>query len=281
MDIRQSPQYCQFMKLLDWRVEKAGKWQVFIKKFPIVGSLIKIQRVTPPVPFEEIEKLAKRHRAFKVVIEFDKLLKSPRLPNTYKVYKSPFLPTKTIIINLKRTEAEIFNSFSPEKRRAVRKAEKNGVVVKKGTAEEFIFLKKRSLLEKLILPFGSKREIKALWKVFAPSQAKILIAYLPPNSPNTHNIPNFTPLAGILLLFHQKTAYYWQAAATNKGKKLFAPSHLVWEALKIAKKLGCTEFDFEGIYDERFPISSWKGFTKFKGEFGGREITYPNPLLKK
>jgi lipid II:glycine glycyltransferase (peptidoglycan interpeptide bridge formation enzyme) len=51
---------------------------------------------------------------------------------------------------------------------------------------------------------------------------------------------------------------------------------LVWEALKLAKKRGCRIFDFEGIYDERFPkaAASWKGFTKFKEGFGGEKIVY-------
>lgn len=256
------------MEALGWKVEKIGKWQAFIKRFPIFGSLIKIQRIIPPIPFEEIEKLAKKHRAFKIVVEFDKSPKSLKLPSTYRIYKSPFLPTKTIIIDLKRTEQEIFKSFTPEKRRAIRKAEKNGIVVEKvNNPQIFVSLKQKSLLEKLIVPIGSKKEIVSLWNAFAPKQAKIIMAYC-----------QNKPTAGVFLLFHEKMSYYWLAASIKKGKKLFAPTLLVWEALKLSKKLGCTEFDFEGIYDKRFPISSWKGFTKFKQGFGGKETFFPEPI---
>ena len=51
---------------------------------------------------------------------------------------------------------------------------------------------------------------------------------------------------------------------------------LVWEAFKLAKKRGCQIFDFEGIYDERFPKAgtAWKGFTKFKEGFGGEKVVF-------
>lgn len=273
-DIRQSEKYSQFLKKLGWQTEKIGKTFVFIRKFPLIGSLVKVQRVVLPIPFSQIEKIAKKHRAFKTIIEFSNC----RIANYeelekhgYCINNSPFLPTKTIIIDLKKPEEEIFNSFSPEKRRAIRKAEKNGLVVKiVDNPLPFINLKQKSLLEKLIVPVGSKKEIISLWESFAPEQAKILIVHF-----------KVKPVAGIFMLLHEKMAYYWLAASTNKGKKLFAPSLLVWEALKTAKKLGCTEFDFEGIYDERFPISSWKGFTKFKQGFGGKEVLFPKPVDKK
>ena len=267
MDIRQSQEYAGFMRLIGWQVEKVGQWQAFIKKFPLIGSLIKIQRISSPVPYNEIKTLAQKLRAFKTVIEFDEINPKYKILNTkYKICHSPFLPTKTILIDLKRPESEIFNSFSPEKRRAVRRAEKNKLTVKEGSVEEFISLKRRSLLEKFILPIGEQKDILALNKAFS-LKISFFIAYSP------------RPVAGILLLFHQKTAYYWQAASLNKGKKLSVPSLLVWEALKLSKQKGCEIFDFEGIYDERFPINSWKGFTKFKQGFGGKEIEFSKPLI--
>ena len=47
---------------------------------------------------------------------------------------------------------------------------------------------------------------------------------------------------------------------------------------KERKKEGKKVFDFEGIYDERFPLISWKGFTRFKKGFGGIEVEYPGTL---
>jgi lipid II:glycine glycyltransferase (peptidoglycan interpeptide bridge formation enzyme) len=71
------------------------------------------------------------------------------------------------------------------------------------------------------------------------------------------------------------------ACSTKQANKLSAPSLLVWEGVKLAKKKGCKVFDFEGIYDERYKATkSWKGFTRFKMGFGGKVITYPPTLVK-
>ena len=86
-----------------------------------------------------------------------------------------------------------------------------------------------------------------------------------------------SPIGGILLLFWDHTSYYWLVGATKKGKKLFAPTLLVWEALKLSKKRGVKRFDFIGVWDERLPCQNteWKGFSKFKEGFGGKEMYYP------
>jgi len=134
---------------------------------------------------------------------------------------------------------------------------------------DFIWLKEKSAWEKPVIPLMAKKEILSLYQIFCPKNGKILIAY-----------DQEKPVAGIFLLFSGKVAYYWLAAASNLGKKLFAPNLLVYEALLASKKVGCGTFDFEGIYDERFPIKSWLGFTKFKEGFGGREVIYPPSLIK-
>ncbi len=273
-DIRQSPEYAQYLKNIGWQVEKIGQWNAFIKKFPLIGSLVKIQRIEEPIPFEEIEKLAKKHHAFQVIIEpaststREARRGGPQIPHGYKPLKSPFIPTKTLILDLNKPEQEILNCFSKNKRRDIRIAEKNNLIIKEGSPQAFLSLKKKTIWKKGILPIGTDREVLPLCQAFG-QKAKILIAH----SDNS--------IAGILLLFHGKTVYYWQAAATNEGKKMLAPTLLLWEAIKIAKKEEYEQFDFEGVYDERFPKNkSWLGFTHFKQGFGGKEVIYPAPITK-
>lgn len=265
MDIRQSKEYLTFIRSLGWQTEKISGGQAFIKKFPLLGSLIKIQR-TPKLNFQEIDNLAQKHRAFQIIIE---PCTSPQTkPSGFRPLKSPYVPTKTLILDLKPSEEKIFNSFSKNKRRDIRLAEKNKLQIVEGKIEDFIKLKKNYLWQKHILPLGISHDLKLLSQAFGP-KAKVLIA------------KNSSLLAGTLLLFHNKTAYYWQAAATSEGKKLLAPTLLVWEAIKLAKKTGCTVFDFEGVYDPRFPQNrSWQGFTHFKEGFRGKEVIYPQPLIK-
>ena len=57
---------------------------------------------------------------------------------------------------------------------------------------------------------------------------------------------------------------------------MFAPTLLVWEALKLSKKHGAKQFDLVGVWDDRTPhkFHEWKGFTKFKEGFGGKIVYY-------
>lgn len=267
MDIRQSAEYAEFIKSLGWQVEKLGKDQVFIKKFPLLGSLIKIQRARS-LDFDKIDDLARKHRAFQVIIEPSHTQLANHPPG-WRLLHSPFIPTKTLVLDLERSEKAIFESFSKNKRRDILLAKKKGVVVKEGGIEDFIDLKKKCLWQKFIFPIGIRHDLRLLKQVFG-SKAKVLLACF-----------DGKPVAGTLLLFCGKTAYYWQAAATKIGKKNLAPTALVWAAVKLAKKMGFRVFDFEGVADPRFPEQkSWQGFTHFKEGFRGQEVVYPRPITK-
>ena len=217
--------------------------------------------------------LARTYRAFKTIIEPDYNFNHHKPKTDYRPLNTIFSPSKTIFIDLTPTEKDIFNRFSESKRRAIRRAEKNDIVVKESTdIEAFVALKSKQMF-----PFGFllSKEIRLLWKTFKPQHSSLLLAF------HSHDIHQCSkPLAGVLLLFWQKRAYYWLASATDKGKKLFAPTLLVWEELKFSKKKGCTVVDFEVVFDQRFPkaTKSWQGFTRFKEGFGGKEIEYPGPF---
>lgn len=281
-DIRQSESYAQFMEKIGWKVEKLNNTQIFIKKFPLLGSFIKIQRINPPLSFSEIEKLAKKYRAFQIVIEPNQLLSNLAIEQFskygYKMGKSPFSPSKTLIVDLKKEEKEIYENFSKGKRWDIKKAEKNKVKVKESEEiEKFIKIKNEKMgVAKFLLGPSQAKQIKSLWGTFSPKNATLLLAFRSNDLNHSNKV-----VAGILLLFHDKVAYYFLAGSTKKGNKLGAPSLLVWEALKLAKKKGCVLFDFEGIEDPRYKsTSSWAGFTRFKKGFGGKEVEYPGVFMK-
>lgn len=272
-DIRQSPQFAKFMKDLGWQVETIDSNYIYLKKFPLVGFFGKMPRFNKIVDPLQLITLKKTKRIFRFKLSplitidnnryhrFTKQLKK----KGFNIDYSPFNPTTTIQIDLAQCESTIFKNFSEAKRRAVRRAVKNGIKVKESKdIEYFIDIRK---IQYRPLGFLVTNEMKKLWKNFYPGNASLLLAYPPLQS---------KPLAGILLLFYDHIAYYWYASSLTKGKKLFAPTLLIWEAFKLAKKRGCKIFDFEGICDERFPKASksWKGFTKFKEGFGGKKIIF-------
>jgi lipid II:glycine glycyltransferase (peptidoglycan interpeptide bridge formation enzyme) len=267
-DIRQSSQFDQFMKDLHWQIKKIDGQYIYLRKFPFIGYFAKIPRLVFPYNFKELSVFVKRNRIFKLkiapfVYEGDinyKKYKDKLLSFGLKIDNEPFNPTTTIYIDLLQPENKIFQKFSEAKRRAVRKALKNNVsIIVSDDYHAFVDIRKKQFSP---MGFLITNEMKKLWENFFPENAKLLLAF-----------HNKIPVAGIFLLFYDHIAYYWYASALNYGKKLFAPSLLVWEALKLSKKEGCKIFDFEGIYDSRFPKAgeSWKGFTKFKEGFGGEK----------
>lgn len=271
IDIRQSPQFANFMLDLGWEAKKIGPVNVYLKKFPLIGYFAKIPRINGLIPFPQISEFIKKNRIFRVKIAPNilatdknyKLWREEFFQYGYKIESSPFNPTVDIHIDLTQTEEKLFNNFLSAKRRGVRRAIKNKVIVKKSDAyDDFIRIRKKQYAP---MGFLLENEMKKLWKNFYPDNARLLLSY------------NFEKvIGGILLLFYDKIAYYWYASALPEGKKLFAPTLLVWEALKMSKKRGCKLFVFEGIYDERFPkaAQSWKGFTKFKEGFAGKKVVY-------
>ena len=44
VDIRQTIQYANYLSKIGWEVERASEINYFIKKLPLVGSIIKVQR---------------------------------------------------------------------------------------------------------------------------------------------------------------------------------------------------------------------------------------------
>lgn len=272
MELQQSPLYGKYIETFKWNVLHVDGIQMFYRHIPFVGGLLKIQR---PIHLPKLAKLLpilKTHRVETVAIEpiQTQNVKSyttwcKALGKHVRVNRSVYLPAKTIIVDLTSSEDSIFSRFSEAKRRAVRKAQKMGVVVEEsGDIKNLIRVKNKS---GGFFGFITTVGIDKLWGILAPRHATVLLAYS----------KNRSIIGGILLVFWEDTAFYWIAGATHEGKHVSAPTLLVWEALKVSKKIGAKFFDFVGVWDERTPHDhkDWLGFTKFKEGFGGSNVYYP------
>ena len=272
-DIRQSTKFAAFMVSLGWRALKINSSLCYLRKMPFMNNFAKIPRSKEIYPIEDYKYFIRENKIFKLKLsplitsdnkKFRKQ-KNNLLGNGFTIDMNPFNPTTTIEIDLKKPLETIFNNFSQAKRRAVRRAIKNKIEIRiSNDIESFVKIRQNQYF-----PFGFlvNKETRNIWQNFAPQNAVLLLAYQKNNS---------RPLAGILLLHFEQISYYWFASSLQLGKKLFAPTLLVYEALKVSQKAGCQKFDFEGIYDPRFPkaAESWKGFTRFKEGFGGKNVEY-------
>ncbi len=300
MEIQQSPLYTTYIRRLGWQVEQVDGSNLFIKRFPLFGGFAKLQRCTKLPKIDRLLPILSKHHVKRMVVEPDESVRQHIFDqwlhdasDTLRpilLMSSHYLPTKTIRIDLTASEDEIFTRFSEAKRRAVRRGQKNNLRIYESTnIAELIKIKNTS---SGFLGFITTTGIDTLWPIVAPNHAAILLAYHDnviarerERPKQSLEIASLIPFArndnrmvgGILLLYWDNIAYYWIAGATREGKKLFAPTLLVWEALKLSKKRGAKRFDFVGVWDERIPKKNkeWLGFTKFKEGFGGREVYYP------
>ncbi len=264
MELQQSALYSKYIAALNWQIITVDGVRMFYKKIPLLGGLLKIQRpqrlpdiasLAIPIKTVAIEPIKNQNlRAYKNWCK--------KIP--FRVVRSDYMPTKTILVDLTAPVDSIFRRFTEAKRRAVRRAKKLGVTVTESS--DITALIRIKNVSSGLLGFITTIGIDRFWKFFYPRHATIILAH-----------HDGKLVGGVLLVFWNKTAFYWIAAGTRTGKKMFAPTLLVWEALIVAKKRGAKRFDFLGVWDERKPKDhhDWKGFTKFKEGFGGTALYYP------
>ncbi len=295
-DLRQSNEWAKYIRKIGWRVEETRKQEnkktkIFIRKLPLIGSVVKIQRPVVVPPIEELDRVARKHRA--LFVKLEPSVETGHAPSLQKIGKHfeedtwTLLPTRTIHIDLSPSRKDILANFSKDARYSIRRARRNGVSVHPETSSEILRSAQDDGLRtfyKLLKETGGRKKfyvapfthLKAKVEAFQSKSALILAHH------------DGKPIAGALILFHGSVAYYHHAAASPKGRELLAAYPIVWEAIKLAKERGCHTFDLEGIYDQRYKVCRrLKSLSVFKRKFGGEEVTFPgsfvryyNPLLK-
>lgn len=263
-DIRQSREFGKYMESLGWRVERIDDVNYFIR--PFLFGLVSFMKVQRPekVDIDIIKNLSQRNRSIMIVVE----PKDEMLLGGYKILKNPYLPSKTLVLDLTKTQKQMLRRMHYKTRYNTKIALKRGIEVKiiRDIDKFANFWNEQRYGIRSV--FSQVNDLVKIYKAFGKN-AKIITAY-----------KDEQMISGILMLMHDRRAYYMYAASNNVGKKNYASTACTWEAIKLAKRLGCREFDFEGIYDRRFPNESWRGFTRFKKSFGGREVEYPVSLVK-
>lgn len=111
-DIRQTARYARHMRLQRWKVEKIRGVYCYIKKIPILGHFCKIQRPEKVLGEDNIKKLRNKYRIFQVVIEPVNQKRASNLKSRgYRLSKSPYLPSKTLYLNLTKSKNFLFKQL--------------------------------------------------------------------------------------------------------------------------------------------------------------------------
>ncbi len=190
--------------------------------------------------------------------------------------KSGFVPARTIqprataLVDLTGSEAEILAAMKQKTRYNIRLAEKKGVTIRVGEAEDVakFFALTQLTATRDCFAIHNLAYYQTAYQQFAPEHGALLLAEF-----------EHDPLAALMAFCEGETAYYLYGASSNEKRNLMPAYLLQWEAMRWAKQHGCTTYDLWGIPDadpttleaefERRDDGLW-GVYRFKRGFGGR-----------
>ena len=160
---------------------------------------------------------------------------------------------KTFLIDLRHPIDKIFNAFEPKSARyPIRKAERDGIIVKKATTE-----KDRQDFISFFKQFSEQKKIPNIKEDDLQWQ-DIFCAY----SPGGEFIGGAS-----FIKANDKTVYRYKHGATNYTGN--ANDLLLWHAIQHSKEAGFVFFDLGGVRVNQNKNSYYYRHYKFKEKFGG------------
>lgn len=182
--------------------------------------------------------------------------------NLKKAYTN-VLPSNTILIDISGDEDEILNRMKPKTRYNIKLSMRKGVEVREmGLDAMDVWYKlytETALRNGLTLNDMSYFESILSSKIASDEvDVKLLVAFL-----------DKKPLAAIFLVLSSHRATYLYGASTAENRNVMPTYALQWEAIRIAKKYDCIEYDMFGVAPTPDPNHPMHGLYKFKKGFGG------------
>ena len=177
----------------------------------------------------------------------------------------------TVVIDLKKPEADLLANMRRQTRYEVRRAEKLKIKVDslsadksdfKDLLDEFFRIQQKTALRQHFIP-PSKKELESECKAF-DKNASLYVA----------RTEDGNPVAYGLILKWGKEADYFEAASTDLNRKLPGAYALLWQAMKDLKAEGYERFNLWGIAPENQPHHRYAKVTTFKTGFGGDIVNF-------
>jgi peptidoglycan pentaglycine glycine transferase (the first glycine) len=229
--------------------------------------------------FSAIRRAARPHRAFGLTIEPDLESTSELLKTFDRLGLRPsnkeYQPRSTILVDLTASEDRILARMKSKCRYNIRRAQREGVVVRDGTAADL------PAFQRILEETASRQSFRlhspdyyraVQEELVAKGQARLLLAF------HEERL-----LAGIVVTGLGRKACYLYGGSGNAHRNLMPNYLLQWEAIKWAKRFGCESYDLWGIPDEiegvlEQEFASHKGgmwgVYRFKRGFGGQVVRY-------
>jgi lipid II:glycine glycyltransferase (peptidoglycan interpeptide bridge formation enzyme) len=178
---------------------------------------------------------------------------------------SDILPSNTLFLDLRKDLKDVLLSMKPKTRYNIRLAERRGVRVRK------------TGIDRIDIWYELYRETTARNRIFL-HDIEYFRTVLEINEKQNDTSPRISmlvaekdgiPLAALFLATSLKRATYLYGASSSLHRNLMGTYALQWEAIKTAKKEGCTEYDMFGVAPGPDPSHPMYGLYRFKTGFGG------------
>src|SRR3989344_140371 len=207
------------------------------------------------------------------------------IPNTKYVIPYTHLssrheqPEATLIINLTESDDQLLSSMHEKGRYNIRLAKRHGITVETSQDIDTFY----ALIRKTGKRDHYTAKPKSHYKDFIATLpgSFLLLAY---DSLDTQK----KALAGLIGVIYGETGIYYYGASDHAGRAKMAPSLLQFEAMKFCRSRGALHYDLFGIAPNDDPNHPWAGVTRFKKQFGGEQVMYPQekevtlmPIVKK
>ena len=262
----QSWEWGEFREAWGNKAIRLPNFQIIFSKVPFtnfkIGTVIRGPKLTKRDVFE-VTNIARKAKAIFVKFEPNVLFKE-QLKDDLKSFglisgRRLFTPT-SFWIDLTKSEEEFLNSFHPKTRYNIRLAQREGVTVSEDNSEEafknYLKLTKETSKRQGFYAHTEKYH-RLMWKFLKPSGiAHLLVAKYKGEIITTW-----------ILFAFKSFLYYPYGASTDKYKNVMANNLMMWEAIKLGKKLGLTTFDLWGREEG-------KGFTRFKEGYNPKVVTF-------
>lgn len=269
-DIRQNRGWAGHLKHRGWKTVRVKSsdgrhsMQAFILRlgwWPF--SMLKVQRSNYDPDFNELRKIKRKYWVANSIIEPQRVQNPEEYKKAgYLLTHFPYLAVSTYINDLTKSEKELWNGLSENAKRLIKKNE--AVVIEEAEPKKFCELWKRSSKIWIMSP----AEVENLIKSFN-GKVRLVMSRV---GDEYHS--------GLMVIYSKDTANYYMTWTSESGRHSGAHYKLVWEEILKAKEAGLKLFDFEGVFDPRWPQKKWKGFTEFKRRFGGKLVQFPGGFFR-
>ena len=196
----------------------------------------------------------------------------------------------TVLIDLQPSEEQLLARMKQKTRYNIRLAEKKGVMLRIGTAEDFGMLYKMYAETSVRDGFVIRGEgyYRTVWNTFASIPNSSVSSLQSPFAESLIAEVDKEPVAAIFVFYFAGRAYYVYGMSRDMHREKMPTYLLQWEAMKRAKANGCTVYDLWGAPDVFDESDSMWGVYRFKEGLGGNVVRTlgawdfaPNPFWYK